>query len=57
MGVQKRKMSVSAQTLSTSYIHAKSLLYAFTPSSLQLRPANNLDKDFWQYRTNFDMRN
>ena len=39
MGVQKRKMTVSAQTLSASCIHAKSLLYAFTHSSLQLRPA------------------
>ena len=39
IGVRKRKMTVSAQTLSASCIHAKSPLYAFTHSSLQLRPA------------------
>jgi hypothetical protein len=38
--VQKRKVNISAQTLSASYVHAKSLLYAFTRSSLHLRPAN-----------------
>jgi hypothetical protein len=35
-------MSVSAQTLSASYVHAKSPLYAFTRSSLHLRPATLL---------------
>ena len=37
---QKRKRNVSAQTLSASYVHAKSMLYAFARASLHLRPAS-----------------
>jgi hypothetical protein len=37
----RKKVNISAQTLSASYVHSKSLLYAFTRSSLHLRPAKN----------------
>ena len=35
----RKKVNISAQTLSASYVHAKSMLYAFARASLHLRPA------------------